>query len=153
MIMEEIIKKVKDGLGSKVKNWEEKNPRRIYITIGREDIKEAARFIFDDCKARFIILSAIDTPHGFENLYHFDFDSIGTVVTLKVVIPKDDPTVDSIVSVTPAASFIEREVYDLLGVKFTGHPDMRRLLLSDDWPDGVHPLRTEYTTNGEKKDK
>jgi len=141
--MEAIIKKVKEGLGSKVKQWEEKNPRRIYITIDRKDIKEATLFIFDNCKARFIILTGTDTPIGYENLYHFDFDGIGIVVSLRVIIPKDDPKIDSITSIIKGAEYIEREVYDMLGIKFTGHPDPRRLLLSDDWPDDVFPLRKE----------
>ncbi|PJB28673.1 hypothetical protein CO111_00985 [Candidatus Desantisbacteria bacterium CG_4_9_14_3_um_filter_50_7] len=142
--MENIIKKVKDGLGGKIKNWEEKNPGRIYITIDKENIRETAHFIFEDCKARFIILTGIDTPLGYENLYHFDFDSIGTVVTVKTLIPKSAPEIESIATIIPGANFIEREVYDMLGIKFIGHPDPRRLLLSDDWPEGVHPLRRDF---------
>lgn len=149
--MEDILKKVKEGLGKKIKSWEEKNPRRIYITIAKEDIKEVSRFMFEDCKARFIVISGLDTPDGFESLYHFDFDSIGTVVTFKVLIPRSNPEIDSITPIIPGANFIERELYDLLGIKFTGHPDPRRLLLSDDWPEGVHPLRTDMTTDGKKK--
>jgi len=151
--MEDIIKKIKEGLGKKIKNWEEKNPRRIYITIDKEDIREVARFIFEDCRARFIILTGIDTPHGFENLYHFDLDSMGIVVTVKTLIPKSAPEIDSIATIIPGANFIEREVCELLGVKFAGHPDPRPLLLPDDWPEGVYPLRTDIATDGTPKNK
>lgn len=149
--MEDRIKKVKDGLGDKIENWEEKNPRRVYITVDRKNIREVARFIFEDCKARFIILTGIDTPVGYENLYHFDFDSIGTVVTVKTLIPKSTPEIDSIATIIPGANYIEREVYEMLGIKFTGHPDLRRILLSDDWPECVYPLRKDVRLDGEVK--
>jgi len=141
--MEEILIQVKEGLGSKIKNWEEKNPRRIYISIDREIIKEAASFIFLDCKARFVIATGTDTPLGYEIFYHFSFDPIGTIVSLRVLIPKEDPKIDSIAIIVKGAEYIEREIYDMLGIKFTGHPDPRRLLLSDDWPEDVFPLRKD----------
>ena len=61
---------------------------------------------------------------------------------LKVMLPGDDPVLSSVMPVYPAANWFEREIYDLLGVTFEGHPDMRRIMMPDDW-DG-HPLRKDY---------
>jgi NADH-quinone oxidoreductase subunit C len=61
---------------------------------------------------------------------------------LKVGLPADDPHVASLVPLWPSADFLEREVFDLMGVKFDGHPDLRRILMPDDWQG--HPLRKDY---------
>jgi NADH-quinone oxidoreductase subunit C len=54
---------------------------------------------------------------------------------------KDNPEVDSITPLFPGAEWIEREMWEMLGIKFKGHPNLKRLLLSDDWPEGKYPLR------------
>jgi NADH-quinone oxidoreductase subunit C len=61
---------------------------------------------------------------------------------LKVMLPGDEPEVATVTGIYPAANWFEREIFDLLGVTFTDHPDMRRILMPDDW-DG-HPLRKDY---------
>jgi NADH-quinone oxidoreductase subunit C len=63
-------------------------------------------------------------------------------VRLRVQVPADDPTVPSIVDVHPGADALEREVYDMFGITFDGHPDLTRILMPEDW-DG-HPLRKDY---------
>ena len=63
-------------------------------------------------------------------------------VRIRVQVPESDPEVDSITGVYPGADAMEREAYDLLGVLFTGHPDMTRILMPEDWEG--HPLRKDY---------
>ena len=65
---------------------------------------------------------------------------------LKVVVPDDDPRLPSLIPVYPAAGWPEREIYDLFGVTFDGHPDLRRILMPDDWEG--HPLRKDYPVEG-----
>lgn len=75
-------------------------------------------------------------------LYHVYSMLHNRSLCLKVMLPEDDPTVSSVTDIYPAANWFEREVYDLMGITFTGHPDLRRLLMPEDW-DG-HPLRKNY---------
>lgn len=63
-------------------------------------------------------------------------------VWLKVGLPSEQPTVSSVTPIWTTANFHEREIYDLLGITFTGHPDLRRILMPDDWQG--HPLRKDY---------
>jgi NADH-quinone oxidoreductase subunit C len=67
-------------------------------------------------------------------------------ITLRVRVPGGDPVVDSLFPVWPGANWLEREIFDLFGIRFNGHPDLRRILLPDDF-DG-HPLRRDYPVHG-----
>jgi len=67
-------------------------------------------------------------------------------ITLRVRVPGPDPVVDSLFPVWPGANWLEREIFDLFGVRFTGHPDLRRILLPEDFEG--HPLRRDYPVHG-----
>jgi Ni,Fe-hydrogenase III component G len=89
-------------------------------------------------------MSGVDTPRGvIEVLYHFDFFQLPQVFTLRVIVPKSDLRVESLAPYIKGTEWIEREVNELLGVEFINHPDMRHLLLPDDWPEGNYPLRRD----------
>jgi NADH-quinone oxidoreductase subunit C len=123
----------------------EHNPRRLYIKIPRERLTDAAKFLHRERGMRLAICTGIDTRDGFEVLYHFSEDSSGTMYTLKVLAPKDDPRIDSQAPWFPATNWIEREMHELLGIDFTGHPNLVPLLTSDkDWEEGKYPLRRDY---------
>jgi len=77
-------------------------------------------------------------------LYHFSFDNLSLIISFRVKLDKDNPSIDSITPIIKGAEWIEREMYELLGINFVGHPNLKRLLLPDEWPQGVHPLRTDY---------
>lgn len=147
MAKRDVIEELKERIGEKILKWEEKPPKRYYLTIRREDILEVARFIFKKQGARFIIESGVDAPRAIEVLYHFSFDKPNKIITLRVLLPKDGCEVESIAPLIPGASWIEREIAELLGVKFLNHPDPRRLLLAEDWPEGEYPLRQKVREN------
>lgn len=129
----------------------EYNPRRLYIRIPRERLTEVAKYLHRDRGMRLSICTGLDTRDGYEVLYHFSEDSSGTMYTLKVLAPKDDPRIVSLASWFPAANWIEREMHELIGIDFPGHPDMKPLLTSDvDWDGEQRPLRRDYERRGEQ---
>jgi len=137
-----ISEKLKEKLGNKIKEMTVHNERRIYITVDKEDIKEAANIVFNNLGARYIIASGVDDFDSFEILYHFGFDSKGTVVSLRVFLSdKKNPEIESLSDVIPGIAWIEREMWELLGINFKGHPNLKHFLLPDDWPEGNYPLR------------
>jgi NADH-quinone oxidoreductase subunit C len=82
----------------------------------------------------------------FELNYHLVSISRRDRVRLRVRLPGNDPVVDSLIPVWPGANWLEREVFDLFGIRFTGHTDLRRILLPEDWEG--HPLRRDYPVEG-----
>jgi len=117
---------------------------RIYLSCESENSYAVNRFLFEDVPLRFVIATGIDSDDCFEVLYHYAYDQIGCMVTLKAFIrDRENPAIESIAPFLPGAEWIEREIHDILGIEFKNHPDMRRLILSDDWPEGVYPLRKD----------
>ncbi len=84
-------------------------------------------------------------------IFHFEVKSVLT--SLKVVVPTSHPEIDSITSLIPGSTLYEREVHDLLGVKFKGHPNLTRLILPEDFPKGVYPLRKDWENPRQDKPK
>lgn len=117
---------------------------RIYLACESENACEVNRFLFKDLGLRFVIATGVDSDNCFEILYHFADDETGTFVTLKAFIrDRENPAIESIAPFLPGAEWIEREIHDLFGIDFKNHPNLRRLILADDWPQGVYPLRKE----------
>ena len=115
---------------------------RIYLSCEAENSYEVSRFLFEDVHARFVIATGIDSDDCFEILYHYSYDQPGCVITVKAFIrDRENPAIESITPLIPGAEWIEREIHDILGIKFRNHPNMRRLILADDWPEGVYPSR------------
>jgi len=122
----------------------------IYVT--REAIREACALLRDDANCPFSYLSDITcvdwlpSEPRFEVIYHLLSISNKERVRLKVRLNGDMPALDSVTSVWPGANYFEREVFDLFGVRFNGHPYLRRLLMPENWEG--HPLRKDYPVEG-----
>ena len=141
-----VVGHLKTALGGLAHDLFVKNPRRIYITVSPSDVVEAARRLHQDMGARFCIASGMEMETVFEILYHFMFENessplYGVLASIRICLDKNTPVADSITSAVPAAVWIEREMHELLGIEFRNHPDMRPLLLPEDWPKDVYPLR------------
>jgi Ni,Fe-hydrogenase III component G len=138
------LKSKLDKIKDKVTKIEQTTDRRIFLDCEAENSYALNKYLFEDVPLRFVIATGIDSTNCFEILYHYSCDEIGWVVTLKAFIrDRQNPAIDSIAPFLPGAEWIEREIHDELGIEFKGHPNMRRLILSDDWPEGVYPLRKE----------
>ena len=134
--------RIKERLKANIISWDEPFPRRIYFSIQPKNIFETARFLFKEMGLRFAIASGMETPQGFEILYHFSDDKTGIMYSVRVLIEdKQSPQIDAITPLFPGAEWIEREMWEMLGINFVGHPNLKRLLLSEDWPEGNYPLR------------
>ena len=122
------------------------------ICLDRAAVREACALLRDDPECAFNFLSDITcvdwhpSEPRFEVIYHLLSMSKKERVRLKVRLEDSSPAVDSITSVWPAANFFEREVFDLFGIRFLGHPYLRRLLMPEDWEG--HPLRKDYPVEG-----
>jgi Ni,Fe-hydrogenase III component G len=112
-----------------------------------QDLVPAVRFITDRLGGRFITSAGTDTRlltgmYQVTELFALDSDKIFLVLNVEV-----DPAqarIPSVADIVPGVGWAEREVQDMIGVEPVGHPDPRRLVLPDDWPDGVHPLRKDF---------
>ena len=122
------------------------------IYVDRSDIREACALLRDDAACPFNFLSDVTcvdwypSEPRFEVIYHLLSIPKKERVRLKVRLNSSSPTVDSITSVWPGANYFEREIFDLFGVRFAGHPYLRRLLMPEDWEG--HPLRKDYPVEG-----
>ena len=144
MTWEEIEKAIKEKFGDKILKWFKHDNYRIYADIDTCDMIDFCRFLFEELQARFIVASGVDTPRGVvEILYHFDFYQMPQVFSLRVSLKKPDLEIESLAPFIKGAEWIEREIAELLGVKFKNHPNMIHLILPEDWPEGKYPLRRD----------
>lgn len=144
MTREDVLSRIKATLQDRLLGLEERSVKRVFIEVSPDDVPEASRLMFQDLQARFQIATGIDTPTAIEVLYHWALDSLGCVVTVRTRLNRENPEIESIAPLCPAAEWIEREMWELLGIRFRNHPDLRHLLLRDDWPEGKYPLRRDY---------
>ena len=125
------------------------------IVVRPDAIVEVCRALRDDPALQYNFLSTITAVDWMEReprydlVYHLMSLSSGAVLRLKIQVGDDEqaePAVPTVTSVWPAANWYEREVFDLFGIRFTGHPDLRRIEMPDDWVG--HPLRKDYPLTG-----
>lgn len=135
---------IQEKFDSEILNGYEHNDRRIYLTVDKKDVPKVCRLMFEELGGRLSTVSGIDTRSGIELLYHFMFPKEYQIITVKTKLKKPEPEIESIANFLTAANWIEREIYDILGVVFKNHPDPRRLIMADDWPEGVYPLRRDF---------
>jgi NADH-quinone oxidoreductase subunit C len=122
------------------------------IVVPRELLRATAERCCADAKLQYNLLTdatCVDrypAEPRFELNYHLVSIPRREKVRLRVWLGGNDPVVDSVVAVWPGANWLEREIFDLFGIRFTGHPDLRRILLPDDWEG--YPLRRDYPVEG-----
>jgi NADH-quinone oxidoreductase subunit C len=122
------------------------------VYVERGAIREACVVLKDDAECAFNFLSDITcvdwypSEPRFEVVYHLLSIPKKERVRLKVRLNAASPAIESLTSVWPGANYFEREVFDLFGIRFTGHPYLRRILMPEDWEG--YPLRKDYPVEG-----
>jgi len=120
------------------------------VVLEREGLRESFRRLKDELGFDLLSdITAVDywqkkTPR-FEVVYQIVSRAKRSRLRVRVPVPEDDPTVDSLTPLWRGANFLEREVWDLYGIRFTDHPNLRRILLYDEFQG--HPLRKDYPVN------
>ena len=121
----------------------------LTITVARENVIAACEAVKQAGYNFLEDVTAVDwypSEPRFQITYHILSMSLKARVRLVVRLNEGDAVIDSIVGVWPSANFYEREVFDLFGVRFSGHPNLRRIMMPDDWQG--HPLRKDYPVEG-----
>jgi len=121
----------------------------LTITVPREDIVVAASAVQRAGYNFLEDVTAVDwypSEPRFQITYHILSHKLKQRVRLVVRLDGDDAKVDSIITVWPSCNFYEREIFDLFGVHFGGHPNLRRIMMPEDWEG--HPLRKDYPVEG-----
>ncbi len=106
----------------------------LSLTIDRTNLVAVSRFLRDQLNFDLLsCISGVDMLDHLETVYHLRSITRNQLLQIKVRLDHEKPEVDSVVSVWPTANWLERETYDLFGIRFAGHPDLRRMLLDDDF--------------------
>ena len=124
----------------------------LSIIVERSSIREACALLRDESGCPFNFLADVTcvdwypSEPRFEVIYHLLSIPNKERVRLKVKLDGSSPVIESVTPVWPAANYFEREVFDLFGIRFTGHPYLRRIQMPEDWEG--HPLRKDYPVEG-----
>lgn len=145
MTKEELVHYISQNFSGQVEPIENDQPEPYFI-VGPGDVVAFARFLHDDPKLQmnFLMnLSAVDTTERFEIVYNVCSYRLKHRLFFKTILDHDNPEVDSVMGVWPAANWYEREAWELFGITIRNHPNLTRFLLPDDWDEG-HPLRKDW---------
>ena len=124
----------------------------LTVLVRSDHLLALAQFLASDAELAYTYLSdvtAVDRfpiEPRFELNYHLLSLSRRDTLRLRVRLPGESPLIDSVFPVWPTANWHEREIFDLFGIRFEGHPNLRRMLLPDDWEG--YPLRKDYPVEG-----
>jgi len=135
--------------GGKIQEKTEFRGETTY-TIAPTDLREVTKFCRDELSFDYLIdITSIDNfgeEPRFEIVYELYSMALGIHLRLKLRVSEDVCAVDTISDIWPTANWHEREIYDMMGIKFKGHPDLRRILMWDGYP--FFPLRKEFPLEG-----
>jgi NADH-quinone oxidoreductase subunit C/D len=132
---------------------EDQARQELAVRVAADRLPEVMAFLHDDPAALFDHITDIcsvdypDDPERFEVVYHVLSLPHRRRIRVKARVSEDDAAVPSVTGIWKGANFMEREVFDLMGIRFAGHPDLRRILMPEDYDEG-HPLRKDFPAEG-----
>ena len=143
---QEIVDELKEKFGQKIVEAKVQKPRRIFMTIDSSSLIDVADYLANEKGFKHVsTISGLDLGKELGVIYHLIEESdIAITLSLRANVTKENPKLPTLVKVIPGSVLYEREVHDLYGVVFTGHPDLSPLVLPEKWPSGVYPLRKEW---------
>lgn len=142
---EELLTILKDKFRKEVHEVKIPKPTRVYIEIEPGSLRKVLSFLKNDLGFDHLsMITGLDSGKVIELIYHLVYENF-LVSSIKIKIPKDEPRIYTVSDIYPPAELYEREIHDLFGVVFEDHPDLSRLILSEDWPTELHPLRKDVT--------
>ena len=143
---EEIADRIKGAVeANKILEIDVPRARRIFVLIAKSAFRKAMEYVVEDEGfAHISTITGVDAGKKIEVIYHLSRG--GIELSLKVRVPKGKAVLPTVTDLIPGSVLYEREVHDLLGVEFEGHPDLAPLILPEEWPEDVYPLRKEWTT-------
>jgi NADH-quinone oxidoreductase subunit C len=149
MTHEEAFASLNKSFGEKIQRKTEFRGETTY-TIATSDLREIAKFCRDELSFDYLLdITSIDNfgeEPRFEIVYHLYSMSRGVHLRLKSRVPEEAGAVDTVFDIWPTANWHEREAYDMMGIKFNGHPDLRRILMWEGYP--YFPLRKDFPLEG-----
>ncbi len=123
---------------------------RVKVTVKIEKLREAILRAQSILNCDHVVqISAADNGKSLELIYHLTGPH-RMVVALAIDIPRDKPEVPTTSDLLPPAGIYERQIHDLLGITFRGHPALKRIILNEDWPEGEYPLRKDWKMDPNK---
>jgi formate hydrogenlyase subunit 5 len=148
MIARQMFEQFKQRFGPLILRADLPSDSRIYVYVDPSAVRHVCQHIFRELDARYVAsIGSDDRPYSGKFLvaHNFAFDKEHLLCSVLSQLPPDDVTIPSISDMVPAASWAEREMRDLVGIEPVGHRYLKRLVLPDGWPDGVHPLRKDVS--------
>ena len=149
MTAQELFDSLEKGFGEKLQQKTEFRDERTY-TISPQDLRDIAKFCRDDLSFDYLLdITSIDNfgeEPRFEIVYHLYSMPHGLHLRLKLKLSEETGPLDTVSDIWPTANWHEREIYDMMGIKFNGHPDLRRILMWDGYP--FFPLRKDFPLAG-----
>ena len=149
----QVIAELQKKFPKSMTNLKQLNKGVIYGEISnRDSLLKICKYLKYKLNFRYPLdIAALDWPEHFELVYHIVSYENNNLIQLHLNLPKDDPEVMSMVRVWKGASCHEREAFDMMGIIFKTHPDLRRILLPEESPDDYFPLRKDFPLGGEKE--
>jgi NADH-quinone oxidoreductase subunit C len=144
----ELLDSLGKRLGAKIQERIEFRGETTFL-IDRADIREVAKLCQDELFDYLLDISSVDnfgTEPRFEVVYELYSMTMSIHLRLKLRVSEEDPTVDTVSDIWPTANWHEREIWDMMGLRFNDHPDLRRILMWEGYP--YFPLRKEFPLEG-----
>lgn len=147
MTVAELQGQLKERLGEKLSRVQERVSGKLSLTVQPNALRALAEYLFVEMGCRFVVSAGLDRRESsgdFAVVHFFARDPDKIAIEVNVFLDDGSPHLDSITPVVPAANWAEREFAELLGITPLDHPDPRKLVLADDWPPGMYPLRKDF---------